>query len=68
MQITPTKGGHSVRLRYGKGRGRFLIRLKDEGAAEKRAKQLQNLATLLAENGKHVEATPILHRGAAVAS
>ncbi len=64
-----TAKGHRVRLRYGKGlRGRFLIRLLDPVAAERRAVRLRALAELLSSAGHSAEAPIILRKAAAVQS
>ena len=52
--------GHKTRLRYGKGlRGRFLITLHDEAAAETRAIRMRDLATMLGRAG-HSGRAPII--------
>lgn len=54
-------GNHRTRLRYGKGlRGRFLITLQDEAAAERRAVKVRELADLLARAGHSARAPIIL--------
>ncbi len=63
------KEGHRVRLRYGKGlRGRFIIRLHDPAAAQRRYTRLRDLAELLASAGHSAEAPIILRKAAAVHS
>lgn len=67
--LEKTSEGYRLRLRYGKGlRGRFLIRLTDEAAAERRAVKLRELAELLASAGHSAEAPIILRKAAAVQS
>ena len=67
--LKPVKGGFSARLRYGNGlRGRFIIALVDEAAAERRRQALQDLANLLAKAGKHPQAPIILRKAAALKS
>ena len=59
-----TAEGFRTRLRYGKGlRGRFVIKLSDEPAAERRAAKLRELAALLAATGHSAEAPIILRKG-----
>ncbi len=54
------EGFFRTRLRYGKGlRGRFLIKLRDEDAAQKRADRMRELADLLARAG-HSSRAPII--------
>jgi integrase len=60
LERTPD-GNHRTRLRYGKGlRGRFLITLTDEAAAERRAVKMRELAELLARAGHSARAPIIL--------
>jgi integrase len=60
-RLEPTAEGFRTRLRYGKGlRGRFLITLHDEAAAEKRAIRMRELATALARAGHSARAPIIL--------
>lgn len=68
MKLIPTADGYVVRLRYGTGRGRFTIKLKDEARARKRALHLQELASELFQNGRQAEARIILDKGASVTS
>ncbi len=61
IDLEKTHDGHRVRLRYGKGlRGRFLITLQDEAAAEKRAVKMRELAEALARAGHSARAPIIL--------
>jgi integrase len=56
-----TDGFHRTRLRYGKGlRGRFLITLHDEAAAEKRAVRMREMAEMLARAGHSARAPIVL--------
>jgi integrase len=65
LERTPD-GFHRTRLRYGKGlRGRFLIKLTDEAAAEKRATKMRELAELLARAGHSARAPIILEEAGA---
>ncbi len=59
--LDPTpEGFFRTRLRYGKGlRGRFLIKLRDEDAAQRRADRMRELADLLARAG-HSSRAPII--------
>ncbi len=74
IQRTPdrlerTVDGFRVRLRYGKGlRGRFLIRLQDEVAAERRATRMRELADLLVRSGQAARAPIILEEAGAAAT
>jgi len=54
-------GFHRTRLRYGKGlRGRFVITLRDEDAAARRASKMRELADMLASAGHSARAPIIL--------
>jgi hypothetical protein len=56
LEHVPGKG-FRTRLRYGKGlRGRFLITLTDEAAAEKRATKMREVADKLARDADREEA------------
>ncbi len=64
-KIESVAGGWSVRLRFGEGqRGRFVLALASESAAQQRAEQLSKLAARLARAGLHAEAPIILRKGA----
>jgi integrase len=68
-QLQPHPEGFRVRLRYGKGlRARFLIRLRDEAEAERRAAGLRELAAMLGRAGHTAEAPLILKRAAGTPS
>lgn len=59
--------GFRVRLRFGKGqRQRFVIRLHDETAARERRAKLVELASMLTESKRSLEAPAILRKGASV--
>lgn len=65
MKLDQVSGGWSLRLRFGVGkRLRLFIPLEQRSEAEKRARGLSDLATLLAGAGKHAEAAVILPDGA----
>jgi hypothetical protein len=65
VKLEQVKDGWSLRLRFGEGkRLRLLIPLESRTEAEKRARGLTQLATLLARAGKHAEAAIILRDGA----
>ncbi|HEY2408852.1 MAG TPA: site-specific integrase [Polyangiaceae bacterium] len=70
LDLEPVPGiGHRVRLRYGKGlRDRFLIKITDEAAAQRRAQRMRELADMLAAAGHSAEAPIILKKAGAVAS
>ncbi|HTQ07151.1 MAG TPA: hypothetical protein VMI54_25015 [Polyangiaceae bacterium] len=60
LQPTP-EGFFRTRLRYGKGlRSRFVIKLRDEAEAEKRATKMRELANVLARAGHSARAPIIL--------
>src|SRR5688572_22319965 len=64
--LTRVKGGWSVRIRCGAGQNpRFVIALKDETAARRRADRLRELARLLVAAGKTEEAPLVVRKGAA---
>ena len=67
MKLIPTKEGHLVRLRYcGQARDRFLIKLHDRQAAERRAVQLRELVDLLGDKLLPVQCKAVLDKAAAV--
>ena len=61
VNITRTKGGHSVRIRCGAGRNpRFTIALHDPDAARVRATSMTELARMLVEAGRADKAPELL--------
>src|SRR5262245_47313446 len=67
--LEPHPEGFRVRLRYGKGlRGRFVIRLSDQAAADRRATGIRELAERLVSDGRSAEALLILKKAGEVQS
>ncbi len=67
MKLDSTKDGFLVRLRYcGQARDRFLIKLHDRQAADRRAVQLRDLIDLLGDKLLPVQCKAVLDKAAAV--